>query len=228
MSIFNSHASSVERTFLRDLLCDTTLQVSLLARDGKIGSVADLRQRSQDLIREFKEAMDERGVTSEIRDEVVYAQCGLIDEAALMYLTAEERAAWETHPLQVEYFGNHDAGERVYDNLANRMSAPSPNVAVLEFYAAILGLGFKGRLAFADETERTALIAALDERIEAISPSTPGSFHIDRARRFGLGWLSAFSPWASATLACLVAGVTYLACSHILDSPLSGLLARKP
>jgi type VI secretion system protein ImpK len=219
------NAPSNRRTIYRDMLADTAVQVNLLAEGGQVQSASDLHSRALKLVTELERKLTESGAAEDVRDEIIYAQCGLLDESALVCLPPAGRTVWEAHPLQVERFGNHDAGERVFANLAARLAGPTPDIAVLEFYACLLGLGFRGRYARAGDAKRLAIITALDERIESLSPYADSTFLNIGGRRRGL--LASMSPWAMAILVCAMSGGIYLICGLDLDSRLGELFARK-
>jgi type VI secretion system protein ImpK len=140
-------ANRTSTSGIRDLLRDTGLLVVQLSQGGHTNDAATLRQRCQQLMAGFSAALDLRGFASDVCEDAEYAQCGLLDEAVLHNLSAENKPIWDAQPLQVERFGKHDAGERVFERLEQRMRERSPNIELLECYATILGLGFMGRYA---------------------------------------------------------------------------------
>ncbi|MFP3675368.1 DotU family type IV/VI secretion system protein, partial [Bacillus sp. SIMBA_031] len=71
----------------------------------------------------------------------------------------------EAQPLQVEQFGEHDAGKHVFDRLSERMREAPPNIELLECYATVLGLGFKGRYAREGELQRTLIHLFLERNL---------------------------------------------------------------
>jgi type VI secretion system protein ImpK len=84
---------------MRALLRDTALEVSLLARDPADHSAFELRERCQQVVSDFDRALQARQVPNDVRDDAVYAQCGLLDETALRYLADNERSEWDAQPL---------------------------------------------------------------------------------------------------------------------------------
>jgi type VI secretion system protein ImpK len=173
-------------------------------------------------------SLDQRGVASDVREDALYAQCGLLDEAVLRHLSAKERPEWDARPLQVERDGRHDAGDRVFERLAERMREVSPNLDLLEYYSAILGLGFMGRYAREGEAKRSALIASLDAQLEKLRPARRQTLIADRTGRRLADWLYRLSPWAIAGLGCVAAVLVYLIWGHALDLQLANLLSSKP
>ena len=168
------------------LLRNTALEVSLLAQGAATVAVPQFRQRCLALVQEFENALEVRHASADVRHDALYAQCGLLDETVLMHLPEEIRSQWEAHPLQVERFGKHDAGEHVFNRLSERMREAPPNVELLECYATVLGLGFKGRYAREGDSQRTAVIKALSDQLARLADSRgrqprPGSGHGHRS-----------------------------------------------
>ncbi|KVN90856.1 type IV secretion protein DotU [Burkholderia ubonensis] len=226
-------------TSIRALLRDTALLVTHLSSEGQARNVGELRQRCVQLVAQFSTALDALGIAPDVRDDAAIAQCGLIDEAALRHLPPSERAQWEPKPLQVERYGIHDAGDRVYERIEYRMREAAPNVELLECYAAILGVGFRGRYASPagamaashdGEAKRQALIAALAEQIDRLRPAPPPPFLTDRSTTRLIDRLKRLSPWAIAGIACTTATLTWVVWHQILDAQLAHLIqqAKRP
>ncbi|SAK58692.1 type VI secretion system protein ImpK [Caballeronia fortuita] len=214
---------------IRDLLRDTALLVATLSTGGAPEKFDVLRPRCAALVAEFGAALDRRGYPADVREDARKAQCALLDEAALHHLSDKEKSSWSAQPLQVENFQQHDAGERVFERLEFRMRERAPQVDLLECYAALLGLGFRGRYAVGGESERAALIAELNAMIERLRPRSERALVIDEpGRRFG-DWLRRFSPWAIAGIGSFAALVTWLVWHIALDAQLAALIpAVKP
>lgn len=213
---------------IRDLLRDTALLVSTLTQGGKIESVEQLRERCVQLMTAFSVALEQRGFAADVRDDALYAQCGLLDETVLRCPSIEDRSSWEAHPLQVERFSRLDAGDHVFDRLAERLREVSPNVDLLECYAAVLGLGFMGRYAREGDAKRTTLIATLNARLEKLRPAVRQTFIIDRTSRSMAGWFYRLSPWAIAGIGCIGATLVYLIWDQTLDAQLAHLVSSAP
>ncbi len=212
---------------MRALLRDTALEVSLLLRGADPRSALQLRERCLQVVTDFDRALQAKGVPDAIREDAVYAQCGLLDEKALTYLPDDERSEWDAQPLQVERFGNHDAGQRIYERIAVRVLETPAQVGLLECYAAILGLGFLGRYASKDEPQRTELANLLNERILAARPRRSG-FVVDTTGGTRLDWLRRLSLLSSACVACVGAALIWILFAKSLDVQLSSLPSLKP
>jgi type VI secretion system protein ImpK len=212
---------------MRALLRDTALEVSLLSQDATEHSAFELRERCLRVVGDFDRALETRQIPRDVREDAVYAQCGLLDETALRCLPDEERSEWDAHPLQVERFGNHDAGNRVYERIALRLAEMPPKVALLECYAAVLGLGFLGHYAHKGEPRRAELATLLNERILRARPQRRG-FIIDTASGARLDWLRRLSTWAIAGIVCVSAALIWLGLGQSLDAQLANLPRLTP
>jgi type VI secretion system protein ImpK len=208
---------------MRDALRDTALLVTNLTTGGRIESFNTLRNRCKELVLQFGNTLKGRGYGDDLCDDAVIAQCALLDEAALSNLSAEDRDRWSLEPLQVETFNQHDAGERVFERLEVRMRERTPQIDLLECYAAVLGLGFVGRYAIDKTGKRETLIAELNALLTRLQPAETLSFVIDQRSQSIGGWFRRLSPWAAAGIGCLIAFAVWLAWHMALDAQLAVL-----
>lgn len=222
---------------IRDLLRDTALLVSMLTQGGTTEPLDQLRERCVKLMAAFSSALEHRGYAADVREDAQYAQCGLIDEAVLRCPSIEDRSSWGAHPLQVERFGKLDAGDHVFDRLTERLREASPNVDLLECYAAVLGLGFMGRYASPtgtssgareDNTKLATLTATLNARLESLRPAVTRTFIAERSGRRVADWFYRLSPWGIAGLGCIAAALVYLIWGQALNAQLAHLVSSSP
>ncbi|MBB5409228.1 type VI secretion system protein ImpK [Paraburkholderia sp. HC6.4b] len=206
---------------MRDLLHDTALLVTSLSSGGAVRNAARFRGRCSQLADQLTDELAHRDCPEDVKREALLAQCGLLDEVALRYLPGEDRTAWETHPMQVERFSIYDAGRRVIDNVEARLHESSPDVELLEYYAAILGMGFMGRTVRESDAKRTALVAALDTRLQALRADVDHPFLTDTAGLRISSGLRRLAPWLLVALACIVAVAVWIAGSRVLDTQLA-------
>jgi type VI secretion system protein ImpK len=179
----------------------------------------------QQLMAAFSAALEQRDVLADVKEDALHAQCGLLDEAVLRALPADDKPQWEAHPLQVERFGKHDAGDRVFERLTERMREALPNAELLQCYASILGLGFMGRYAREGQAQRVTLMASLDAQLEKLRPATLPAFIANRRGRRLADWFYRLSPWAIAGLGCVAAALVYLIWNRTLDLQIAHLIA---
>jgi len=92
--------------------------------------------------------VDRRGKKLGLAEEDVkatrYALCALIDETILNSQWAF-KDQWTDRPLQLEYFGEHMAGERFFDLLERVRQKGSRKVDLLEVFCLTLIFGFQGK-----------------------------------------------------------------------------------
>ncbi len=212
---------------LRALLRDTALRVSQLASSDAAPPPNELRNRCTALIRDLDAALEARRASQDVRDDLVMAQSGLLDECALTYLPENHRYEWEAQPLQVERFGHHDAGTRVFNRLAIRMRESPPNIDLLECYSVVLGLGFQGHYASREKgaSQRSVLIAALQDQIAQYRPATKSSFVFDEPTKDRIAWLRRLSQWGIAATACVTVAIAWLAFDISLNADVARLFA---
>ncbi|CAD6556628.1 hypothetical protein LMG27952_06155 [Paraburkholderia hiiakae] len=203
---------------MRDLLHDTALVVTTLASGGSVPNAGRLRERCRQLVEQFTDGLIRRNYPEVVRREALVAQCGLLDEMALRHLPCEARTAWELRPVQVEWFSIYDAGRRVIDCIEAHLREPSPDVDLLECYAAILSMGFVGRYAREGQEKRAALIAALDARLKSLRPSAEEPFQTDTTGSVRASGLIRLLPWAIVALACLVALAAWFVGRRTIDT----------
>jgi type VI secretion system protein ImpK len=221
--------SDVPRTGggMRDLLQDTALAVTSLASGGTVQNAAPFRERCNQLAEQFEDVLTRRGYPEDIKHEALVAQCGLFDEMALRHLPAEGRNVWEQRPMQVERFSVYDAGSRVIDGIEARLRAASPDVDLLEYYAAILGLGFVGRYAREGEAKRAALIAALNARLDTLRSSAEEPFVTDRTGYRLPSGMVRLVPWIVVALVCVAAVAVWITGHMTLEAQFSHIAPAK-
>ncbi|WP_156954480.1 DotU family type IV/VI secretion system protein [Paraburkholderia acidipaludis] len=212
---------------MRDLLHDTALLVSSLTSGGTVQDSARFRERCRQLVEQFADALTQGDYPGDVQHEALVAQCGLLDEVALRYLPGDARTAWELHPMQVERFSIYDAGRRVIDAIEARVHEPSPDVGLLEFYAAVLALGFLGRHAREGEAKRTALIAALDARTRTLRTTVDEPFVTDAAGPRLSGGFRRLAPCIPIVLGCFVMVAVWTVGSRMLETQLAQIAPVK-
>lgn len=212
---------------MRDLLHDTALLVTSLSSGGTVQDAARFRERCAQLVDQLNDALTRLGYPEALRREALVGQCGLLDEIALRHLPASTRHAWELHPFQVERFSIYDAGRRVIDCIEAHLHESSPDIELLEYYAAILAMGFIGRYARDGKEKRAALISTLDTRLRTLRETGDEPFLTDPA---GLGLsvrFRRFASWIIVIAACIVATLVWIAGSRVLDTQLAQIAPAK-
>ncbi|WP_354685095.1 DotU/TssL family secretion system protein [Cupriavidus necator] len=203
-------------------LRDTALTVTALADAAQpMEGFATFRAKCVEQVARLREEFHANGQPADVVEDAAYAQCALLDEVALRRLQGADRDAWEREPLQVQQFKSHDAGEALITRIERRLAEPQPVLPLLTVFHTVLGLGFQGRYALEGASARTALIRAIDERLERAGmgkASGPVLVTVGTPRR----WLSQMSPLGWVVVACIGAGLVYLG----LDRWLAAAIAR--
>ncbi|MDH6148011.1 type VI secretion system protein ImpK [Paraburkholderia sp. WSM4179] len=212
---------------MRDLLRDTALLVTSLSSGGTVQDAARFRERCAQLVDQFADTLARSGYPEDVQREALVAQCGLLDEMALRHLPGNTRSAWESHPMQVERFSIYDAGGRIIDAVEAHLRESSPDVELLEYYAAILAMGFIGRYAREGEAKRAALISALDARLQMLRETVDEPFLTDRVGLRLYGRFRRFGPWILVISACLLAIAVWIAGSRVLETQLAQIVPAK-
>lgn len=215
---------------IRDLLpvaLRDTADTVVALREFRPASLKGLRERCEAQIVRLREELQQRGQPRDVIDDALYAQCALLDEAALKGLRGEARDAWEREPLQVCTFGRNDAGEELLRRIGLRLREAKPVLPLLGIFAAVLRLGFMGRFAATGDSARAKLVSEIDERLaraegnatdrNAPEAASPIVVNPSRGRRRSL------SPLAWVLIACIAAGLVWLAINRWLLSVIAGM-----
>ncbi|WP_454738536.1 DotU family type IV/VI secretion system protein [Cupriavidus necator] len=182
---------------------------------------AAFQTKCLDQVARLREEFRANGQPADVVEDAAYAQCALLDEVALGRLQGSDRDAWEREPLQVQQFQSHDAGEALITRIERRLAEPQPVLPLLAVFHAVLGLGFRGRYALEGASARTALMRAIDERLDRAgvrNASGPVLVTGGKPRRWG----GRLSPLGWVVSACIGAGLVYLA----VDRWLAAAIAR--
>lgn len=200
---------------------DTALTVTTLGRPFAPSSFETLRQCCREQIQRLRAELRAAGQPDDVIQDAVYAQCALLDEAALSHLEERERGAWEREPLQVAEFGTHDAGDALIDRMQQRLRQPHTARPLLAIFHAVLTLGFRGRLALEGPDARAAMIRALDQRLGGFE-GTPGGIVVrSSAQR---RWVTHLSLPACVLLAIVAAGIAWVLLDRWLETAAVQLL----
>ncbi len=133
----------------------------------------------------------EKQLTSQIVREAKYAISAYIDEVVLSS-DWPGRLDWMSRPLQLEFFGEHLAGEGFFEHLAQLRQGGEKNLDLLELYYVCLQLGFEGVYRMRGLEQLMALQVDLQSQIDGyhgvcstkLSPQgLPRETLFDKARR---------------------------------------------
>ena len=202
-------------------LRDTARTVTGLTNDATPTVFAGFRQKCKEQIDRLGAEMMAAGHPRDVIEDATYAQCALLDEAALSSLKGSDRDAWEREPLQVSEFQSHDAGEELIVRIERRLAQPQPVLPLLAIFIAVLDLGFKGKFAFDGRDARAALMRAVDERLGHNSERTDTSGPLIVGAETSRRWFGNMSPIAWIVVACVAAGVVYFALDQWLTASIA-------
>lgn len=204
-----------------------TADTVVALREYRPMSPKGLRERCDAQIVRLRDELQQRGQPRDVIDDALYAQCALLDEAALKGLRGEARDAWEREPLQVSTFGRNDAGEELLRRIGLRLRDAKPVLPLLSIFAAVLRLGFMGRFATTGDGARDKLLSEIDERLtraegnstDRSAPGRSGPVVVNPSR----GRRRHPSPLAWVLVACIAAALAWLAIDRWLLSAIAGM-----
>lgn len=206
-----------------ELMADTWLTVAQLQHGATAPDGGALYKHCCQQVDCVREALERAGFDAESITHITYAQCALLDESVMNRKPAlvvnddsgrtaprvdEGIKAWKTAPLQARYFGSLQAGEVLYDRIAEVLRQPSPIPAVLTCYQRVLALGFKGQYSGKHDgkLQRESVLNALNERVAPLDTGISLVIRKTGRRRYNL----LRSVWFWIVLAAVVTTVVWL------------------
>jgi type VI secretion system protein ImpK len=151
----------------------------------------DFRQRIAAALAELERSGFELQLDPNAVSDAKYMLVAFVDEKVLSSAWPH-KATWMGRPLQLEYFGEHLAGENVFQRLTKLRQGGDRNVDVLEVYYLCLQLGFEGMYRLRGLEQLMALQVDLRAQINdhrarvprAVSPhGTPNLGLLEKVRR---------------------------------------------
>jgi type VI secretion system protein ImpK len=206
---------------------DTALTVASLADDAAPISFAPFRGKCQAQVEALRRELASAGHSPDVIRDATYAQCALLDEAALLRLKGADRDAWETEPLQIKEFHTNDAGNELIGLIRRRLAEPRPKLVLLTLFSAVLGLGFKGKFAINGADGRLELMRALDQETGQSAPKdTSGTVLLTQGVVRQWNALNArMSSLGCVVLGVVIAGLVYLWLSQWLAASIARMSA---
>jgi len=151
--------------------------------------------------------------------ETKYAMAAFVDEIILCS-DWSERTVWMSNPLQLQFFGEHLAGEGFFKHLAKLRQAGSTNSDIIELYYVCLQLGFEGVYRLQGMEQLMALQVDLRSQLEdykkiknrTLSPTgLPESGFISHMRK-------EVPNWAISVFTVAIIFFTYMGYSMIIEN----------
>ncbi|SEJ87901.1 DotU family type IV/VI secretion system protein [Paraburkholderia diazotrophica] len=206
-------------------LRDTALLVTQLMQDGVPGAYDGFRRTCKEQVAHLRKQMSAKGHPADVVEDAAYAQCALLDEITLSCLSGNDRDQWEREPLQVQEFRSHDAGDELIRRIERRLSERQPSLTLLAVFNAVLSLGFKGRFALDGEDARSALMHAIDERLQrgGWRRADPATTTVIVTAPYARPWYRRMNALAWVAAACVVSGVVYLMLDRWLSASIENL-----
>lgn len=207
------------------LLQSSWLQVISL-RHGPVfadGEGMMLWQRCVKDVERVQLELREAGVKRESRDDILLAQCALLDEAVKGRGVQDDACLqWYHMPLQGHFLQSMDAGETLCDRMQQVLAQPEADAMVLTCFHRVMMLGFLGGHTAADAPAREQLIGALTKRVPPFTHTADAPLLSMANGGLRMGWLSSW-PGRLALTALLLAALWW-GLDHWLDHLITTLL----
>jgi len=127
----------------------------------------DFRQHVMGCFAKFEQDAQSQQMPSEDIDQAKYALMALIDEV-ILHANFSCRAEWMQQTLQMEFHGEHLAGEHFFKHLAQCRLNATKHIQVIEVFYVCLQLGFRGGYRHKDAALLNTFKAELYSQIELI------------------------------------------------------------
>jgi len=206
-----------------ELLQDSYLLTVQLLHGARANENQRLRDDCIQQVERVRSALEEAKVAQRSIDLITHAQCALLDETALNRTVGECRLPWESEPLQAKFFQEHQAGEKLYENIREVLSEASPDLLVLTVFHRVLLLGFKGRYGDLQDPAREQMVAALSAWVTPLDNALARTDAVALEHsRPAIRWLQ--SPWFHVASAGVLLLVLWLGLDHVLASAIDALM----
>lgn len=161
-----------EKFYLKNILLEcasTTLHCAGRFRHKDRGAELEDNFKEQIITSfdQFERMTFERQIPATQVQQAKYALAAFLDELVLSS-SWPGRNQWMGTPLQLEFFGEHLAGEGFFKRLNELRQNPQENIQVLEVYYVCLQLGFEGMYRLRGLEQLLALQVDLRSQIEMI------------------------------------------------------------
>ncbi|WP_336293050.1 type VI secretion system protein TssL, short form [Cronobacter dublinensis] len=182
-----------------NLMADTWLTVTLLRYGSPVPDGDALYNHCCAQVEAVRDALQQAGYDDASIAHISYAQCALLDETVMnrkpavneegeIRVSDEGYKAWRSVPLQARYFGSLNAGEVIWERIAEVLRQPAPLLAVLICYHRVLSLGFQGLYGVktVSQTQREETLKALSARVPPLRTDLSLIVRGAKKRRFNL------------------------------------------
>jgi len=155
-----------ERANPNDLIAfaGPVLDLILRLKAGIVAPSNDLRPKIAALLTDFENRAERYRFSSKITQVAKFALASFVDETMLSS-NFNLKEQWEKNPLQLEYFGEHLAGNKFFEKLSAMLKQVDVTADAVEIYYVCMLLGFKGRYAV---YEKDRLLSIMQETANAL------------------------------------------------------------
>ena len=169
-----------------------------LGNEKGANAPADFREQLMTRFSEFERRAHAMGCEKNKIDEAKYAIAALADEC-VMHSVWKEKLSWMRCSLQLQFFGEHSAGEGFFTRLSRLRQQGIAEVDVLEIYFLCLSLGFQGIYRFKDKVQWESCITSLENQIVLLrgkpewnlsSAQEAGELLHEKTREIPLWWIA--------------------------------------
>jgi type VI secretion system protein ImpK len=151
------HSETGDQRKLTDLCSDAFFLIFHIHSGQDPGRQENLRKEIGLMVEEIDRQGNRCGYAEEDLKAAKYALLALIDET-ILNSPLPFKDQWAERPLQLEYFGEHMAGERFFDLLERVRQKGARKTDLLETFCIILLLGFQGKYKLRGREELDRLI----------------------------------------------------------------------
>ncbi|MEM5296708.1 DotU family type IV/VI secretion system protein [Burkholderia sp. JPY481] len=155
------------------LMRATALHAALLSDGAQMPAIPFWRARCSTLVETLQQEMQDRNFPPTDIQEVSLAQCVLLDELTLHALPSNQHEEWLHDSLEMRFHRVRDGAALVWDRIEAVVDGGGRDLAGLEFYSMLLGLGFDGGRGDANAYLERAKSALNWRRCDTAVLSTP-------------------------------------------------------
>ena len=205
------------------LLQDSYLLVVELRQGASVQDGDGVRALCTAQVEQVRQQLKSAGMSQRNIDYISHAHCALLDETVLACARGDVHAKWAGESLQAQFFGRHQAGDFVYEEMREVLREPAPNMHVMTVFQRVLMLGFQGRYADIEDPERKQLLAAFNAQVAPLDSGQDVATLTENAGRMShLQWLR--SPLTHGVAAILLLACTWWGLDRLLGELVAMLL----
>jgi type VI secretion system protein ImpK len=148
-------------------LAAPSFDLILRIKAGFVTPSTELRPQVAAMLQKFEERATRFGYHEKVMRLAKFALAAFVDETVLTN-NFPLREEWEKYPLQLEYFGEHLAGNKFFDRLEAMFKQAEAAADAIEVYYVCLLLGFKGKYGVYGQEELGNVIRRTAEILQRV------------------------------------------------------------